>query len=209
MRPSIVKISTIADIGMTPGQMLKTHTSLRHLKVTIRNRKRNSPNIPINQPINTSNIAKDEDKSTSHRKKYVFRKPRTIQQVRSYPHQPTLNKREQKSIRLYLQEINDTPTEACTLCEMLCFKKDICKVTSAFVNAFSLLSVRMSDKIIASNQMVCKHCVDVVVHGNLPDYTTPWNIRQNKRIPLVQTLTSLEERLVSLRIAFAQIRQLG
>lgn len=57
--------------------------------------------------------------------------------------------------------------------------------------------------------MICKHYVNVIVHGNLPDYATPWNITRNKKIPLVQNLTSLEERLVSLRIAFAQIRQLG
>lgn len=69
----------------------------------------------------------------------------------SYPYESALNKRQQKSIRLYLQEINDTPTEACTLFEMLCFKKHICKVTNAFANAFSLLSIEINDKIIESN----------------------------------------------------------
>ena len=37
----------------------------------------------------------------------------------------------------------------------------------------------------------------------------PWNIKHNPQIEIVQLLTSLEERLVSLHIAFAQIRQLG
>lgn len=40
-------------------------------------------------------------------------------------------------------------------------------------------------------------------------FATPWNIRRNKQIDIVHSLTGLEERLVSLRISFAQIRQLG
>jgi hypothetical protein len=43
----------------------------------------------------------------------------------------------------------------------------------------------------------------------MPQFATPEQIRCNTPLPDVSTLTELEERLVSLRIAFAQIRPWG
>ena len=58
-------------------------------------------------------------------------------------------------------------------------------------------------------QLICKKCIDAIMLGKVPLFAAPWNIRHNKRINIVHGLTDLEETLVSLRIAFAQIRQLG
>ena len=92
---------------------------------------------------------------------------------------------------------------------MLCFNKDIHKVTSAFFNAFSMLSLQPTTKIISRNNLICRRCLHAIVAGNIPDYAAPWNISQNKLNHVIQILTSLEERLVSLHIAFSQIRKLG
>jgi hypothetical protein len=60
-----------------------------------------------------------------------------------------------------------------------------------------------------SSEKICIPCKSVVQNGKLPKFATPEQIRCNMPLPMVKTLSELEERLVSLRIAFAQIRQRG
>jgi len=45
--------------------------------------------------------------------------------------------------------------------------------------------------------------------SKLPPFASPLCIRRNTTLEFVLTLTHLEERLISPRLAFAQIRQLG
>lgn len=56
---------------------------------------------------------------------------------------------------------------------------------------------------------VCKACRWCLEQNIKPLYATPKHIKTNKPLQHTATLTKLEERLVSLRIAFAQIWQLG
>lgn len=133
-----------------------------------------------NQSIDTNKITKQEGTTTTIRGKYVFCRPCTRHHAMSYPHQTALNKTHEKSIRQYLHEINDTPTQACIICEMLCFNKHILKVTSAFVKDFFVLSLQLATKIIATSNLVCTRCVDDIVNDNIPDHVAPWNISRNK-----------------------------
>ena len=56
---------------------------------------------------------------------------------------------------------------------------------------------------------ICVSCKRALENGKLPQFATPEHIRSDKPLPLVGTLSELEEILVSLRIAFAQIRKWG
>ena len=60
-----------------------------------------------------------------------------------------------------------------------------------------------------SNENICVSCKKSLENGKLPQFATPEQIRCNISLPTVNILSDLEERLVSLRIAFAQIRQWG
>jgi hypothetical protein len=57
-----------------------------------------------------------------------------------------------------------------------------------------------------SSDKICLPCKRLLENGKLPQFATPEQIRCNTPLPDVSALTELEERLVSLRIAFAQIR---
>jgi len=57
-----------------------------------------------------------------------------------------------------------------------------------------------------SNENICVACKRALQNGKLPQFATPKQIRCNIPLPTVNTLSDLVERLVSLRIAFAQIR---
>ena len=88
---------------------------------------------------------------------------------------------------------------------MLCFQKDIYKINNAFANVFSLLPIQTNKRNIMMGQLIRKKCLDAIMLGKVSLFPAPWNIRCNKRINIVHGLIGLEERLVSLRITFAQI----
>jgi hypothetical protein len=60
-----------------------------------------------------------------------------------------------------------------------------------------------------SNGKICLPCKRSIENGKLPQFATPDQIRCNMPLQYVSSLTELEERLVSLRIAFAQIMLWG
>jgi hypothetical protein len=60
-----------------------------------------------------------------------------------------------------------------------------------------------------SSGKVCLPCNQSLENGKLPQFATPDQIRCNTPLPDVSALTELEERLVSLRIVFSQIRPWG
>ena len=57
--------------------------------------------------------------------------------------------------------------------------------------------------------IICRSCKTTRDNAKLPRFATPEQIRRNKTLQIVTTLSELEERLVALRIPFAQIRQCG
>ena len=56
---------------------------------------------------------------------------------------------------------------------------------------------------------ICKTCDKSLTKSTLPKFATPENIQTNSPLEHIKVLSQLEERLVSLRIAFAQIWELG
>ena len=67
--------------------------------------------------------------------------------------------------------------------------------------------IKSSDNLLTNT--ICRNCHVTLKHSTLPKYATPQNIRMNNALQYVYQLTQLEECLVSLRIAFAQIWELG
>ena len=58
-------------------------------------------------------------------------------------------------------------------------------------------------------QYNCKSCQKTLLNDEIPKFASPQNIRQNQNIKILKELNSLEERLLSLRLPFLQIRELG
>ena len=58
------------------------------------------------------------------------------------------------------------------------------------------------------NQYICKPCKKYLQHDQIPKFACPQHIRTNKCIDIVKKLNELEERLVSPRLPFLQIREL-
>lgn len=114
-----------------------------------------------------------------------------------------------KSIQEYLESIQDTPTYACVICEYMQFGKDMYIIDNSILSYFSILTSASETKDIEINDQICKQCKNSICNGDLPPFASPYQIRRNKKIDHVSTLTPLEERLVAPRMAFAQIRQLG
>ena len=48
-----------------------------------------------------------------------------------------------------------------------------------------------------------------IINGQFPTFVSPSHIQSNTELTYVRMLTTLEEKLVSPRMAFVQIRQLG
>jgi hypothetical protein len=72
-------------------------------------------------------------------------------------------------------------------------------------NYYTLMQLKYE----APNNFICQTCLFVLKKFKLPTYSTPKNIRINEPIQDVKILSQLEERLVSVRIIFAQIWELG
>jgi hypothetical protein len=57
-------------------------------------------------------------------------------------------------------------------------------------------------------QYVCNFCLNFLKKCEIPKFCVPNNICRNSIMKSIQQLTELEERLISLRIAFARIHKL-
>ena len=56
---------------------------------------------------------------------------------------------------------------------------------------------------------LCIVCKKALQNDNVPKFAVPHHIRKNKSISILEKITELEERLISLRLPFLQIRELG
>jgi hypothetical protein len=115
-----------------------------------------------------------------------------------------LGKKDAKQI--YMKQIKDTPSIACAICDQLNFAKNTKSFTPDLEAEY--LGLTLNDRTFSSGN-ICLPCKRSLENGKLPHFATPDQIRCNTPLPDVSTLTELEERLVSLRIAFAQIRPWG
>ena len=59
------------------------------------------------------------------------------------------------------------------------------------------------------NQYICKPCKKSLQHDEIPKFACTQHIRRNKCIHIVKQLNELEERLLSPRLPFLQMRELG
>jgi hypothetical protein len=106
----------------------------------------------------------------------------------------------------YMKQMKDTPSIACAICEQLNFSKN----NKSFTPDLQVEYLRLiaQDKPFSSAK-VCLPCKQSLENGKLPQFATLDRIRCNTTLADVSALMELEERLVSLRIAFAQIRPWG
>ena len=105
-----------------------------------------------------------------------------------------------------MTKIQDTPKNKCSICEQLQFEKNMNYITQELESQYE--NLLQNDKEIM-NKKICKSCKKEIQNGKLPQFAVSEQIRCNTPLHTVETLSELEERLVSLRIAFAQIRKWG
>ena len=96
---------------------------------------------------------------------------------------------------IFHEKIKDVPIYLCICCEM------IIKMMN------NLLQLKLQ-LIKEENTYVCNFCLNSIKKGIIPTYCVPNNIFRNSVIESVKQLTILEERLISPRLAFAQIHKL-
>ena len=107
---------------------------------------------------------------------------------------------------MFEETIKDTPKYTCSVCQLLCFKKDIRAFKNKQKETYRKL-VKSFDNLLTYS--ICQNFHTSLKHSIVPKYATPHNIKMNNPLQYVQQLTKLEEHLVSLQIAFAQIWELG
>jgi len=114
--------------------------------------------------------------------------------------------RKKNAIQIYMEKVEDTPRNTCAVCNKFHFAKNIRFFTIDLQEKHMNLTLNNRT---FSNENICVSCKKPLENGKLPQFATPEQIRRNISLPTVNILSDLEERLVSLRIAFAQIRQWG
>jgi len=107
---------------------------------------------------------------------------------------------------IYMKQVQDMPRNTCAVCTRLHFVKNITCFTRELHEKHMNLAL---NNMTFSNENICVACKKELQNGKLPQFATPEKIRCNIPLPTENTLLDLEERLVSLRIAFAKIRQWG
>ena len=114
--------------------------------------------------------------------------------------------RKKDAVQIYMEQVEDTPRNTCAVCTRLHFAKNIRFFTTELQEKHMNLTLNNRTFI---NENICVACKKSLKNGKLPQFVTPEQIRRNIPLPIVNALSDIEERLVSLRIAFAQIRQWG
>ena len=109
-------------------------------------------------------------------------------------------------IEIYKQQIEDTPKTKCPICKTLQFRKNISSIGLELEKMYIHISRKQTTLHL---NIICRSCKTTLANAKLPRFATPEQIRRNKPLQTVTTLSELEERLVALRIPFAQIRQCG
>ena len=109
-------------------------------------------------------------------------------------------------IEIYKKQIEDTPKKKCPICSKLQFRKNISNIGPELEKKYINISGKESTLRL---NIICKYCKTTLDNAKLARFATPEQIRCNNPLKIVTTLSELEERLVALRIYFAQIIQCG
>ena len=113
-----------------------------------------------------------------------------------------------KEISRYQKLIQHTPIYPCAIFQRLHFKDNICTVNEATILAIRYFESLINFSLLSTHSKICKFCKKELNNERMPTYASPSQIHRNILLPSVSALTSLEERLVSSRTTFAQVRQL-
>ena len=106
--------------------------------------------------------------------------------------------------QIYIEQIEYTPKDKCGICKQLQFEKNMISVSKYLQKLYMDLAEK--DKTFFLKR-ICASCKRALENGKLPQFEVPEHIRRNTHIPIMQGISGLKERLVSIRIVFAQIRQ--
>ena len=98
------------------------------------------------------------------------------------------------------------PINKCAICKQLQFEKNMRNISEYLQQVYLYLTGK--DKRFPMKR-ICASCKRALENGKLSQFTTPKQIRANRWLPLVATLSKLGKVFVSLRIGFAQMRQWG
>ena len=105
-----------------------------------------------------------------------------------------------------MKQVQDTPRNTYSVCTKLNFAKNMTCFTTNLQEKH--MNLTLNNRTFRSDN-ICVACKRALQNGKLPQFTTPEQIRCNTPLPTVKVISDLEERLVSLRIVFAQIIQWG
>lgn len=108
--------------------------------------------------------------------------------------------------QIYIEQIEDTPKNKCGICKRLQFEKNMRSV-SKYLQKVDMDLVEKDKTFVLKR--ICASFKRALENEKLPLFAVPKHIRCNMHLPIVQGLSKLEERLVSIRITFSQIRQCG
>jgi hypothetical protein len=198
----------------------KRRVSYHNLKKVMRERKKYIATLPFREKLTYHNLKKFV-RAEHNRNRYgrisqnghatvTFRGLEATPCSTTNENQETVSThtslRKKNARQTYMKQIKDTPSIACAICEQLNFSKNTKSFTPDLQAEYLRLTVH--EKPFSSGK-VCLPCKRSLENGKLPQFATPDQIRCNTPLPDVSALTELEERLVSLRIAFAQIRPWG
>lgn len=115
-----------------------------------------------------------------------------------------------KMVQASQQPIADGPMYVCTCCTQTFFRHSVCMTSLVRFKHQYLMNVCLSNiKSVNNNEWICKTCLLAVQQGKIPVCSTA--NKYNKTFPIISeqlNITHLEERLISPRLAFMQLREL-
>jgi len=165
--------------------------------------------VAIRQPDKILRVRKNQaQKKARARRSDVFRKRESDarKKYRKGLQEETLEVKLQK----FKEKSKEGPTCICTCCGSLWFRSSVHSLSTA--NLESKHSPEFLEKILnlsCSEAWICRTCYIYVQKGQVPRLAISNGLDFPKIPDVLKNLTTLEERLVALRLPFLQIRSLG
>jgi hypothetical protein len=94
-----------------------------------------------------------------------------------------------------MEQIKDTPRVTCAICEELHFERNNKCFTEDLETVY--MGLTLNEKTFTGRK-ICISCKRSLQNGKMSQFATPDQIRRNKPLAKVSSLSELEERLVSL-----------
>lgn len=110
--------------------------------------------------------------------------------------------------KTFQSKIADGPLYVCTCCTQTFFRHSVSMTSLVRFKHQHLMNVCLSNiKSVNNNEWICKTCLLAIQQGKIPACSTANNMKF-PIIPEQLNITHLEERLISPRLAFMQLREL-